>query len=117
MLYTPVHYIFTLRYLYAHFTEEKIEAQKNEVIWLRSHSKWDWKSALTGFLQTHWGVGMGRGDTGSLSWLPTLLVTSHLPCHLALGLFTQVTAGEMRVVVVVVVMAVDKGAAEVVGPW
>lgn len=57
---------------------------------------------------------MGRGDIGSLSWLPTLLVTSHLPCHLALGLFTQVTPGEMRVVVVVVEMAEEKGAAEVV---
>ena len=51
------------------------------------------------------------GDTGSLSWLPNLLVTSHLPCHLALGLFTQ----EMRVVVAAVVMAEDKGAAEVLG--
>lgn len=91
MFYVPVHSIFTLRYLYAHFTE-KIEAQRKEVTQPSSRSKWDWKSVSSGgLLHTHWGVGMGVGDTASLSWLPALWVTSHLPCHLVLGLFTQVT--------------------------
>lgn len=48
-------------YLYAHFTEEKIEVQRNEVTWLRSHGKRHWSPALADFLPAHWGVRMGRG--------------------------------------------------------